>query len=315
MEKNIIEFVRRAANGSLDLYSAADTPLTRYWRECMPPVVRPIAGSSLEQLVPSSGYLHVRMDDLQHLMAVASFLNLFLYPVENFYVPTLLSLQCAIIQCQLGLLNQNLDCAGIMGRYFGFMSKDRSAGRWDTSRSDLKSENNRFSGAFGLNKDSSPPNTNFLPSTNNVDVTAKYSAFRLGDREYSSSRWKTGLSSALEMPFDDWNSFAVDANQLDRFNKIKSRQPIYSNEERVSKMIDNTTDDENPQHDTTTFTPPDHHQFEEDQKTEELQAILGLLDPEELIQVMAFISDTSAAAASYHQQGEEQLSTKEFNQN
>eukprot|EP01053_Blabericola_migrator_P004053 Blabericola_migrator_1__4052@NODE_2234_length_3076_cov_265_485876_g929_i4_p1_GENE_NODE_2234_length_3076_cov_265_485876_g929_i4NODE_2234_length_3076_cov_265_485876_g929_i4_p1_ORF_typecomplete_len363_score50_27_NODE_2234_length_3076_cov_265_485876_g929_i43161404 len=82
----------------------------------MPPVIRPISGSSLETLVPSPGHLESTYDDLLFTMVTASFLNLLLYPVENFYVPTLLSLQCAVIQSQLKLTGQ-LNCAQLLARH------------------------------------------------------------------------------------------------------------------------------------------------------------------------------------------------------
>eukprot|EP01055_Gregarina_sp_Pseudo9_P003417 Gregarina_sp_Pseudo_9__3416@NODE_358_length_3066_cov_30_221672_g337_i0_p1_GENE_NODE_358_length_3066_cov_30_221672_g337_i0NODE_358_length_3066_cov_30_221672_g337_i0_p1_ORF_typecomplete_len808_score226_76zf_CCCH_4/PF18345_1/1_2e03zf_CCCH_4/PF18345_1/0_00046zf_CCCH_4/PF18345_1/8_6e02zfCCCH/PF00642_24/4_8zfCCCH/PF00642_24/0_15zfCCCH/PF00642_24/3_1e02_NODE_358_length_3066_cov_30_221672_g337_i01722595 len=116
LELRIIEFVRKSPSGSLDLYSSAQSPLRQMAKLHMPPVIRPISGSSLETLTPSIGHREGSYDDLLYTMVTASFLNLLLYPVENFYVPTLLSLQCAVLQSQLQLPGA-LNCAELLQRF------------------------------------------------------------------------------------------------------------------------------------------------------------------------------------------------------
>eukprot|EP01056_Protomagalhaensia_sp_Gyna25_P005668 Protomagalhaensia_sp_Gyna_25__5667@NODE_800_length_2598_cov_30_172724_g630_i0_p1_GENE_NODE_800_length_2598_cov_30_172724_g630_i0NODE_800_length_2598_cov_30_172724_g630_i0_p1_ORF_typecomplete_len791_score102_40zf_CCCH_4/PF18345_1/1_2e03zf_CCCH_4/PF18345_1/0_00045zf_CCCH_4/PF18345_1/8_4e02zfCCCH/PF00642_24/4_7zfCCCH/PF00642_24/0_32zfCCCH/PF00642_24/3e02zfCCCH_3/PF15663_5/1_1e02zfCCCH_3/PF15663_5/8_7Torus/PF16131_5/1_1e03Torus/PF16131_5/1_7Torus/PF16131_5/1_8e04_NODE_800_length_2598_cov_30_172724_g len=124
LELRIIEFVRRASGASIDLYTSPNSPLRQMAK--LPPVIRPISGSSLETLIPSNGHRESQFDDLLYTMVTASFLNLLLYPVENFYVPTLLSLQCAVIQAQLELPGA-LTCAQLMGRYDGSPSATEAA--------------------------------------------------------------------------------------------------------------------------------------------------------------------------------------------
>eukprot|EP01054_Gregarina_sp_Poly1_P010276 Gregarina_sp_Poly_1__10275@NODE_720_length_6610_cov_190_458811_g542_i0_p2_GENE_NODE_720_length_6610_cov_190_458811_g542_i0NODE_720_length_6610_cov_190_458811_g542_i0_p2_ORF_typecomplete_len844_score113_11zf_CCCH_4/PF18345_1/1_3e03zf_CCCH_4/PF18345_1/0_00048zf_CCCH_4/PF18345_1/9e02zfCCCH/PF00642_24/5zfCCCH/PF00642_24/0_35zfCCCH/PF00642_24/3_2e02zfCCCH/PF00642_24/9e03zfCCCH_3/PF15663_5/1_2e02zfCCCH_3/PF15663_5/13_NODE_720_length_6610_cov_190_458811_g542_i039526483 len=116
LELRIIEFVRKSTSGSFDLYTSPQSPLRQLVKLQMPAVIRPISGSSLEQLTPSSGHRENSYDDLLYTMVTASFLNLLLYPVENFYVPTLLSLQCAVVQSQLQIAG-TLNCAELLCRY------------------------------------------------------------------------------------------------------------------------------------------------------------------------------------------------------
>lgn len=116
LELRIIEFVRKSNSGSLDLYTSSQSPLRQVSRLQAPPVIRPISGSSLETLTPSIGHREGCYDDLLYTMVTSSFLNLLLYPVENFYVPTLLSLQCAVLQSQLQI-GGALNCAELLQRY------------------------------------------------------------------------------------------------------------------------------------------------------------------------------------------------------
>jgi hypothetical protein len=118
LEMAIIDFVRRAPNGAVSLYTSPQSPLWAAQRCRLAPVLLPAPGSSLEALVGSASHRVAPFDDLLYLMAVASLLNLVLYPVENFYVPTLLSLQCALLQYQLGLdLALPVDAASLLASY------------------------------------------------------------------------------------------------------------------------------------------------------------------------------------------------------
>lgn len=117
LEMQIIDFIRKAPNGAADLYTSAVSPLRILWRDRMPPVIRPMRKSLIERLKPSNSHLQCQFDELLYVMIIASLLNLLLYPVENFYVPTLLSLQCALLRFQMDLPVQQYEAAWLVQQY------------------------------------------------------------------------------------------------------------------------------------------------------------------------------------------------------
>lgn len=92
LESTIIDFVRRYS--SSEYYTLEFSPIRRSNRV----ILRPAPGSSLEQLVPSQHHLDSERDDKLRVMVEAAMLSILLYPVETFYAPALLSLQCALLR-------------------------------------------------------------------------------------------------------------------------------------------------------------------------------------------------------------------------